>query len=313
MRNHLKIPVSLLLVAVLIHNIEWETILSNIKTISAGSLLIAFSILTAQFPIRAYKWQKSLRLHGLEYLFVFLHKVLCISYFFNNFLPTSIGGDAYRAIRTVPNEGFKSRAVSAVLVERIIGLSALLFLGWIGGILILSNEHIPVVLYFVLACLLGGIVFVILVVILRLGLLSGLFERLKRIEKLEAFTHNLNLIYRNPRALANIFVISLIFQLLAIVAIAVLFDALGSDGAYAKYAFIAATVGLVSLIPISVNGIGVTEGAFAVTATQLGLDFNEAIIVAFTLRILVIPLSLACGFIYLADSRRPPPTIQIYE
>ncbi len=305
MKNYLKVAVSLLLIGVLIYNVEWATLLSNIKTISAFSMIIAFSVFTIQFPISAYKWQKSLRLHGLEYSFLFLQKVLCIGFFFNNFLPTSIGGDAYRAIKTIPTEGFRSRAVSAILVERIIGLGALLFLGFIGGILILRNEHIPIVFYFVLACLAGGIAFIILILILRIGLLSGFLKRLKKIEKLDVLTHNLSLIYRNPKALVNIFVISLIFQFMAIVAIAVLFDAMGSDGGYAKYAIIGAIVGMVGMIPISINGIGVTESAFAVAAAQLGMDFDQAVVVAFMLRMLVIPLSLGCGLIYLVDNRKP--------
>lgn len=304
MKSYLKIAVSLLLIGALIYNVEWEGLLSNMKGMSMVSIFIAFSVFTVQFPISAYKWQKSLRFHGLEYSFGFLQKVLCIGFFFNNFLPTSIGGDAYRVIKTVPKEGFKSRAVSAILVERIIGLAALLILGLIGGIVTLGNESIPVVSYFVFVCLAGLFAFTLLLLLLKLGLFSGLLARLERIEKLKILTHNLGLIYRNPGALVNIFIISLLFQALAIVAISVLFDALGSDGGYAKYAIIAAIVGLAGMLPISINGIGVTEGAFAVTATQLGMDFSQAVIVAFMLRILVFPLSLGCGLVYLADSRK---------
>ena len=92
------------------------------------------------------------------------------------------------------------------------------------------------------------------------------------------------------------------FQVLAIIAISALFDALGGDAGYAKYAFMAAVVGLVGVLPISINGIGVIEGAFVFSATQLGIGYNEAIISAFMLRFLVIPFSLICGFVYLWDT-----------
>ncbi len=305
MKTYIKITVSLILIGVLIYNVDWDALMVNMKTMSVISILIAFSVFTVQFPISAYKWQKALRIHGLEYTFLFLQKVLCIGFFFNNFLPTSIGGDAYRAIKTVPKEGFKSRAVSAILVERIIGLGALLLLGLIGGIITLRSENIPMVVYFVSIFLAGGVAFIVLLLLLKMGMFSGFLAKLKKIEKLNILTHNLGLIYRNPKGLANILAISLFFQCLAIIAIGVLFNALGADGDYAKYAIIAATVGLVGMLPISINGIGVTEGAFAVTAIQLGMDYNQAIIVAFMLRILVVPLSLTCGLIYLADSRKP--------
>ncbi len=305
MKNYIKLAVSLILISLLIYNIEWGALVANMKTISAASILVAFTIFTVQFPISTYKWQKALRIHGLAYTFGFLQKILCIGFFFNNFLPTSIGGDAYRAVKTMPKEGYKSCAVSAILVERIIGLVALLFLGLVGGVISLRSEEIPIVVYFVSICMVGALVFFLLILILKLGFLAGFLTRLKKIKKLEILTHNLGLIYRNPRGLANIFTISLFFQLLAIVAIGVLFDALGSDGDYAKYAIIAAIVGLAGMLPISINGIGVTEGAFAVAAIQLGMDYNQAVIVAFMLRILVVPLSLVCGIVYLVDSRKP--------
>jgi uncharacterized membrane protein YbhN (UPF0104 family) len=97
---------------------------------------------------------------------------------------------------------------------------------------------------------------------------------------------------------------SLLFQVLAVIAISVLFDSLGSDVGYPKYAVMAAIVGLASILPISINGIGVIEGAFVLSATQLGIGYNEAIIAAFMLRILMLPLSMICGFVYLWDTQR---------
>ena len=137
-----------------------------------------------------------------------------------------------------------------------------------------------------------------------MGAFSNLLERIKKIKKLEILTHNLGHIWRSPALLINISMVSLLFQVLAIIAIGVLFDALGGDGSYAIYAVMAAIVGLASVLPISINGIGVIEGAFVFSATQLGIGYNEAIIAAFMLRILVMPLSLICGFVYLWDTHR---------
>ena len=52
----------------------------------------------------------------------YLFRTGCFAYFFNNFLPSAIGGDVYRIYRTLPPDGDRSRAVSAVLVERVVGL-----------------------------------------------------------------------------------------------------------------------------------------------------------------------------------------------
>jgi len=306
MKNYIKMAVSLILIGLLIYNIEWESFVSHFKTLSIWSVLIVLAIFTVQFPISAMKWKTSLEIHQLDYSFGFLQKILCIGFFFNNFLPTAIGGDAYRVIKTMPDEGFKSRAVSAVLLERIIGFAALLFLGFVGGVLTLTSagEQNQLILYYVLICAGGGVVVTGLLILLWMGAFSTILERIKNIKKLEILTHNLGHIWRSPALLINISMASLLFQVLAIIAIGVLFDALGSDGSYAIYAVMAAIVGLASVLPISINGIGVIEGAFVFSATQLGIGYNEAIIAAFMLRILVVPLSLICGLVYLLDTQR---------
>ncbi len=304
MLKYVKIAVSLLLIGILLYNVEWVKLVGHLESLSTVSIIIALTIFTLQFPISTHKWQMSLLIHHLDYRFGFLQKVLCIGFFFNNFLPTSIGGDAYRVIKTMPKEGFRSRAVSAILLERIIGLFALLLLGFVGAVVILKDEQISIVQFYVLSCLAGGVALVAFLMIFRLRIFSGLLDRINRIEKLEILTHNFNLVRSSPRTLVKIFVVSLIFQLLAIAAIGVLFNALGADGDYARYALIGAVVGLAGIIPISINGIGVVEGAFVVVAAQLGMDFNQSVIVAFMLRILVFPLSLICGLVYLVDSHR---------
>lgn len=302
MKNYIKTAVSLILITLLIYNVEWESFINNLKTLSIWPVVIVLAVFAVQFPISAAKWRISLKIHQLDYSFGFLQKIICIGFFFNNFLPTNIGGDAYRVVKTMPEEGFRSRAVSAVLLERIIGFAALLLLGFLGGALILLNEQNELVFSYMLICTIGGVVTVCLVVLFWLGAFSKLLERIKNIKKLEILTHNLGHIWKSPGLLFNIFLISLLFQILAIIAISALFDALGGDAGYAKYAFMAAVVGLVGVLPISINGIGVIEGAFVFSATQLGIGYNEAIISAFMLRFLVIPFSLICGFVYLWDT-----------
>jgi len=304
MKNYIKMAVSLVLIGLLIYHIEWESFVTHFKSLSLWSVIIVFVVFTVQFPISALKWKAALEIHQLDYSFSYLHKIICIGFFFNNFLPTAIGGDAYRVLKTIPKIGFKSRAVSAVLLDRIIGFAALLFLGFVGGVITLFDEQNQLVQYYVLICVIGAVVAICLLLLFRLGVFTALLERIKNIKKMEILTHNLGHIWRSPGLLINITVISLLFQVLAVVAISVLFDALGSDGSYAQYALMAAVVGLASVLPISINGIGVIEGTYVFTATQLGLGYNEALIAAFMLRILVVPLSLICGFVYLWDMNR---------
>lgn len=304
MKVLLKSAASIILIVWLLSHVDWQLVIDNLKMLQLWVLLLVFMIFTVQFPISAWKWQLSLKLHQLDYGFFYLLKVISIGFFFNNFLPSSIGGDAYRIIKTVPDEGFKSRAISAVLLDRIIGFSALVVCGFLGGVLLLGHDDNPFVKGYVLLCLVGGAVFITMIILLKLGFFAKYIQYLKNIKKLDILMHNLSHIWKNPKLIIKILAVSLLFQALAIFTIGLLFDALNTGGGYEKYALIAAIVGLSSVIPLSINGIGIIEGAFAVSAVQLGLGYNEAIIVAFMLRIIVLPLSLVCGLVYLLDGNK---------
>ena len=302
MKTLLKLVLSISLIVLLFYNIDWSHVLNNFNALSGWPVAVTLFVFIIQFPISAWKWKVSLRMHRLDFSFIYLQKILCIGFFFNNFLPSSVGGDAYRIIKTIPRDGYKSRAVSAVLVERIIGLASLVFFGFLGGVIILLNESIFFVKSYVMMSVTGGATGLIFYILVKAGVFNIFFARLKEIEKLKILFHNVGHIWRNPNMVYKIILISFLFQILAIIAISVLFDALGVEGGYEKYAFISAVVGLAVVLPLSINGIGIMEGALAVTAVQLGMGYNDAIIVAFTLRILVLPLSLICGIIYLIDS-----------
>jgi uncharacterized membrane protein YbhN (UPF0104 family) len=59
-----------------------------------------------------------------------------------------------------------------------------------------------------------------------------------------------------------------------------------------------ALTGFVSLIPISLNGIGLMEGSFVFLCAQIGLPVQESAIAIFIYRIMTLLYSAACGLIY---------------
>jgi uncharacterized membrane protein YbhN (UPF0104 family) len=99
-------------------------------------------------------------------------------------------------------------------------------------------------------------------------------------------------------------VYSIVFQMLVVTSIYLLFIVVGVKTGIADCAFIAAFAGIAAVLPISINGIGVVEGSLVFSAAQVGILYDQAILVALISRILTIPLTLICGFIYLYDAAR---------
>ena len=133
-RRVLRIVVSLALLIVLFFSIDWSSVPSYAERLTPSLAVLVVAVFAAQLAISSWKWQWALRIHHLDYAYPFLTRVLVIGFFLNNFLPTQIGGDTYRVYRTLPPVPPKSRAISAIILERLVGVSALLSLGLIGAI-----------------------------------------------------------------------------------------------------------------------------------------------------------------------------------
>jgi len=309
----IKILVSASLIGYLIYNVDWTSVLAEVGEAEPVALSLALLILFVQVLVSAWKWQISLSIHTLEYDTGKLLRILFIAFFFNNFLPTAVGGDIYRVYRTLPADGRKSKAVSALLLDRIVGLLSLLFIGGIGAAIIYARDGDSRAGALFVALMFPVVLALMLPSLLRSSSFSLLNEKLARLPKLEPLVHNAKLILRGGRSLLHLLGASALFQVLAILAIILLFAAVRTTGIIVESAVVGTMYAIASLLPISINGIGVMEGSFALTAEQFGISFDSAVIVALILRLGMVFLSLVGAVLFLLDKGRAADLDAIYE
>lgn len=287
-----------MLIGILVWNLDGSEFVSAFSRLDPVLAGIAFVLLWLQYPLSAVKWQKSLKLHGISYSFGTLLRLHCVAFFFNNFLPTSIGGDAYRSYRTMGNAKRPAHAVSAVVLERIVGLCSLVFLGYLAAIYLLSGGRI-VHHEAVLSAVVAGFVLIVLAWIFwKTGSHETIFHRLKAIKKLEPVIDSARAINRNRGHFLGLVAWSVFYQAIAIYTISLLFAATAITGSLAASGFVAAAAGVAGVLPISINGIGVMEGFFVVSALETGLPYGEAMLVALFLRAFMFLASIVFGLFY---------------
>jgi glycosyltransferase 2 family protein len=279
-----RFVVAIGLLAFLLIGVDWQTAFSHIGQLTAGVVALVIAAYAIQLFVSSWKWQWSLSIHGLHFPYVFLTRVYVSGFFLSNFLPTSIGGDAYRVYRTLPSAPPKSRAVSAVLLERVVGLLALLAIGLLAAVAMFDSNRLARA--YVIAAIVGTPVLVALFVLTRsLRLPEPIRE--------------------NLRAMANagpkwipLIAISLLFQAQAILITFALFNAVDASVTLPQAALISAAAGIAAIVPFSINGLGIVEATFAGTAVAVGVSYEAGLIVALLIRILVIPLTLLAGLLY---------------
>lgn len=301
----IKIIVACALVAALVYSLDWDKLPDHIAALNAIIWLAALVILI-EIPVNATKWSWALRLHDVRVPWFHLMRAGCIAYFLNNFLPSGIGGDVYRVYKTLPAAGEeKSRAVSAVIVERLVGLIAMLCNAAIGAFFL--SDAYPFAKAVEIAAIVGFAVFVVGAIAVYLGWFKAPVRILQKRAFLAPFISNLQRIARLRIEWVPLLVISFGFQLLAAAVVYFTFMGIGEPTSFSAALLITAAAGVAAVIPISISGIGVVEGSIAGTAILLGIDNDTAVLAALVLRLLVVPISALCGTFYFFERDRGPP------
>lgn len=301
MPRWLRIVIAAILLIALASMMDWSALREHASQLDIWIAIVAFTVIGAEMPVNAMKWYWALRLHDQLFPWRYLFRIGCMAYFFNNFLPSAIGGDVYRVYRTWSAAGEKTAAVSAVVVERIVGVGVLMMNGFVGALLLL--EH-PLARSFVIACCVAGaiglVVLPVLVGLARRGVLSRRFKRLAGVEAM------LGNILRWRREWIGLLVASAVFQALAAWVVLLCFAAVGSSIDIPTALLVTAAAGLASVLPVSISGLGVVEGSIAGTMVALGGELETAVLAALLLRVLALGVSGLCGLWCFFDDGKSP-------
>jgi len=216
------------------------------------------------------------------------------------FLPTSIGGDAYRVYRVLPLVQPRSRAVTSIVLDRIVGLAALLVLGAVGALFLIDNFQLPQ--GYLTALAIGCLGAVIGGAAMYLGWFRLIRKKLLHLKVVATIQEDLMQLLRAGWNWLPLLCMAFVFQLTAVTIVYMLFLGAGSSIGFAEVALIAAVTGLAGMIPLAINGIGVTEGTITLAGVALGADYEDAAVAAVLLRVGVLPLSCACGVLYWRES-----------
>ena len=257
----LKATVSGGLLIVLLSWIDLHLLWDQLAHVALPWLALGMALHQTQYLISAKKWQVILAADGHHVPLTTLWKVYLISGFFGLFLPSGIGGDVHRVWALRRHGVMTSKSAASVLFDRFTGLFMLLTLGVLGAALILGHGLLPYVLA-------GYVLFIALGLVLSsnrvVGKLPEPTSKYKGfvIRVLQSFNR-----YRNCRqALWAVAGISLLFQFNIVLIVWCYTRALHIapiEVSFGELLAIVPTVFLTDVLPISINGVGVREGAFS--------------------------------------------------
>jgi uncharacterized protein (TIRG00374 family) len=185
-----------------------------------------------------------------------------------------------------------------------VGLFAMLCNGFFGALLLMQQHEFA--RWYVQMSALGLAASALLLGLLHASAFSWATRRLSRIRLFEPIFENFRRIGRARPEWLPLIAVSFTFQLLAALVVYLAFESVGADIDIPTALLLTAAAGIASVLPISISGLGVVEGAIAGAAVALGVDYDSALLAAIILRLVTLPVSAACGLLYLTDRGQAP-------
>lgn len=298
------ISVSLIVFLIKTQLKDFHGVIEILKSSNKILLLLSFSTNFFGIWITAVRWKTLLNTQKVRLGTGVLTVTVLIGSFFNNFLPTTIGGDVFRTYDASKKANIHlGTSASVILVERFSGIvSAVtyavvaLFLGFTA----IGNQSviIPIVIFFVITIILAF--FIINPSVLRLGKLFSRFKYLRKLkEKLYNVYKTLMSFKKYKMALIKVLIFSFLLQFAVILNYFLAARALGINLTSTTFIFIVPVVATIAMIPISIGGIGIRENSLVFILVAMGAANEKAALCSLLIFFMLILLGMVGGIVYI--------------
>ncbi len=296
----LKGLVSVILLIILFSRINFGQFVTVVKNTNIPLLIIAGLLFYSGTYFSILRWNHFLKFYKIIESKSSLFGLYLEGAFLNNFLPSSIGGDGFKLFslsKKYPDR--KKEVLSSIVYERGSGFLLLLMINFC-----LFVVFIKQIAQTSLGAFIVEIVFLLslaLFIVLRKYLL-GFLERLniqnKIIVKLISFTKVLFSFNDRTIFFKGLFY-SLLFSFNAAVGSWLLFLSLGLNVNLVYILFVTSFSQIVSILPISINAIGILEGTSVYLYSIAGIPAEISLAVALIARISMMITSSTGGILLL--------------
>jgi uncharacterized protein (TIRG00374 family) len=294
-----RIALSALMLGVLLRRMphfKLDDLLPDWNRDTAMFLALAMIFTLAGIVLSTLRWRAVLSALGQEEKLGHLLSHNLAGLFVSNVLPTTIGGDVLRVSRLSRENGESTTSFASVVLERLTGWLVLPVITLVGFLVNPGLRELGSATEVAVA-LAGGTLVALLLVFVSVA--SHQFgTRVAGSDGWRRFAAALHLgmerLRRHPAAAFHVLAVGFAYQLVLVIAALMAAKAVGMSvavGPTALLAFFPAVL-IAQVLPISIAGLGVREGAFVLFLTPLGVRTEQAIALGLLLYLLNVGVSL---------------------
>jgi uncharacterized protein (TIRG00374 family) len=297
----LKVIVSLGLIALLISQVDFKEIINILKNVDITMIIYALTLLIAQVFIAAIRWKFVLKCQKIKLDYKNTLQILYSGLFFNQAMPSSVGGDVVRGYYLKKQGMTLGRATLGVLMDRLFGMV---------GLTLLVLASIPLLFELVDnsiartgVLLIASSILLVLLLVFFTDKLPGNFSHFKIIKGLYSLSREGRYCVSNRYNGVIILLISVLIHLISVFSVMIMSIGLGLDIEWGGFLLMVPLVGLMMVVPISIAGWGVREGVMVVGFGYLGVASEAALALSILYGLSILVVALPGGVIWMFRRR----------
>lgn len=268
---------SILILVIIFSDEQWSLVWQQLRSLQAWRIAACIVLMIVSRLATWGRWHSLLRVSSQKVSWKDTLRLTFTGLFAANVLPTTIGGDAARLAGALRLKIDGHLAAASLLADRLIGMTGMLLA------LPLGLPHFWSASQQARSGLLYGAVF------------GGLFAKLK--ESLGRIWENLRFWLQHPQVFLRALAFSLLHQLCLYLIVHILIHGFGETLPLHSIAGLWSLVYFITLVPISINGLGVQELSISNLFSSLGgLSLSTGLSIALFMRVLQVLGSLPGAF-----------------
>jgi len=292
-----KFAISALLIWFIVANFEIGSAADRLADINYVYILGAFGFFILLVLNNTLRWQVVLNAIHAHLPFQVAAKILYISIFFNQTLPSAIGGDAFRMFLSRKAGVDLKSAINGVMLERVGTLSGLILLVLVSQPFLLARIGDNPAKY--VFPLLAGLAVLGIIFLMLLDRLPARYQAWRIVRGLGHLASDTKKLFLSPSYALRAILLGVTGNILLALVAYMTARSLAIDVTVLDCLVLIPPVTLVLTLPISIAGWGVREGAMVAAFAFVGVAEGDAFVMSILLGLLNIVFALPGGILWL--------------
>jgi uncharacterized membrane protein YbhN (UPF0104 family) len=297
-----RVAITVAIFAFLLRDLDWRTAGTALSRFSTTALAAFLLLIAADRLLMLARWIILMRMTN-QVPATELARIFLVSSFVGSFLPSGVGADAARAISVTRQTREPNEAVASVVIDRLLGIQAVAITGCLGVLLIdypvpEALRRVTLVTSLVMVAIsVGGLIADLIV-----ARLPAAIQRSWIGKAATRFGSALGAYRSRGDILWRVAALSFVVQIVRVLLAWVIGRGLGITLPLAYYWVFMPLNILVTLLPLSVGGFGVPQGAMVWSLGPLGISATEAFLLSLLFTVAGTIGNLPGALLYVTDA-----------